>query len=1505
MAGLRDTEAQVSVSVSGISELEKLNEATNSTIASLTKLDELTSRGFGMSGGANGGIGKIVEETKLASENVNRFKENLESAANSGASVAEKLQRGTSALSEQLSMSERLSASSAKIAENKAKESVANDKAVISAEKVAQAQSQTVEKANKAEISAEKLTQAQTKSAEASAKLAQEQSKASEYAVKAANAQDKETASIEKSVAAAEKLAAARQKDLALAEKYQAQTNSINQAASRSAMLGSSNGGAKREGRIKSAAKESMALFAPGMLMASGVMRGAEYVQDLFKEGAKYNSEVSGMGGTWGTLVDGARGEGISARDSGTASGIISGIQSTSRTTGRSLDLVNEGYQQMYHATENADRTKRLVHSEMMIADAMNMSDAQASRFAMYGVGHSLDRGYVTGGAMNQMVQYAPALNSALTRAYLAQKQHKNIADVDEKDVERNKGSLRDRIKNKEVSAAMLEDALNYLGDDKFKHAAENAQKTIPGMVRSFENGLPRLVGKFENSFLEPLGKASSGLFEKATKWINGTDSDKWAESVGKSLSDITVKFTNFAFEVGNGVGKIWGATSQFRSGFADGFVTEFGNIKNAVGDAAKFVGKQYQKLIDILPKGAGDKAKDIGEITGKVTAFIVALKAAKHLPVIGKPFEKLLGYASELAGKLPIIGGSLSKIIGGQPHIKAGDKMMTAADTMMAAANKMAGANGIAGASELAGGGLANKGRVVSSVGKFTLAEKMANSKFGAGVDNMFLKGAGLASKGGIKGVMGKALMASSTGIGKLGIGSANLLSRVGGTKLGGLAVGAGRVGKSIFSRGGGALNAAFAGFDIYSAMKNSKAGTKKRHEGVGSAVGAGIGGTLGAALGSFVGPVGTVAGGMAGSWLGDKAGGFVGSNWNGLMKFGDKLFNHRVLPEDKSHRNNNHSNNLFKGFHLPTLFKRTDHKSAFNRNDREGSMPKIKNPFANWKMPKLTMPKLPKMTNPFKSWKFPNLKMPKLPRIKNPFAGWKMPKINLPKIPKIKNPFKDFKFPKVKFPKLPNWLSKLNPFGHAKSSAKGANNEAKNVSKSASSANKNISKTSSAVKKAGASLGKSFNSAFNSIKSGSSKIGSSLSSGIKKAQNAAKSGAKGLTNSFKSSFKGMDSSAKGAFNKLVSSVKSGINKAKSAASSGSSGIGKAISSGLKNVNSSAKSAMSGLASSVRSGISKAKSVASSGASKIVSTINSGLSKLGTVSSSGFNKMSSSMSSSMSKVSSVATSGMAKVAAAVTAGMAIVYGAINSGANKSVSPMTSAFNKMASSGTSSSSKVAGSISNIGSSASSATNKVNSLAAAINGLKSKTITITANVAGKGASKLATGTYGAVSAFARIPAYAGGTGGGHQGGLALVNDGKGENYREAYMLPNGFIGLFPNKRNMIVDLPAGAHVLNGDDTKRKFGSGLTRYAEGTEGAVEAINNRKSSKANNGSNNQLAKTKTETKLSIGKIEININDTSGNAKDMADEIGRQVEKKLEEVLRKFNSNYSALGA
>ena len=52
---------------------------------------------------------------------------------------------------------------------------------------------------------------------------------------------------------------------------------------------------------------------------------------------------------------------------------------------------------------------------------------------------------------------------------------------------------------------------------------------------------------------------------------------------------------------------------------------------------------------------------------------------------------------------------------------------------------------------------------------------------------------------------------------------------------------------------------------------------------------------------------------------------------------------------------------------------------------------------------------------------------------------------------------------------------------------------------------------------------------------------------------------------------------------------------------------------------------------------------------------------------------------------------------------------------------------------------------------------------------------------------------------------------HPGGLAMVNDGDGSNWREMYKLPSGQIGMFPKQKDYMVNLPKGTQVLNGRDT----------------------------------------------------------------------------------------------
>lgn len=74
----------------------------------------------------------------------------------------------------------------------------------------------------------------------------------------------------------------------------------------------------------------------------------------------------------------------------------------------------------------------------------------------------------------------------------------------------------------------------------------------------------------------------------------------------------------------------------------------------------------------------------------------------------------------------------------------------------------------------------------------------------------------------------------------------------------------------------------------------------------------------------------------------------------------------------------------------------------------------------------------------------------------------------------------------------------------------------------------------------------------------------------------------------------------------------------------------------------------------------------------------------------------------------------------------------------------------------------------------------------------------------------------------IPTYAKGTGY-HPGGPALVNDGLGSNYQEAYRTPDGRTGIFPAQRNLMVNLPKGTSVLSGPKTTAMYG--VPAYANG--------------------------------------------------------------------------------
>ncbi|WP_304249022.1 tape measure protein [Limosilactobacillus gastricus] len=84
----------------------------------------------------------------------------------------------------------------------------------------------------------------------------------------------------------------------------------------------------------------------------------------------------------------------------------------------------------------------------------------------------------------------------------------------------------------------------------------------------------------------------------------------------------------------------------------------------------------------------------------------------------------------------------------------------------------------------------------------------------------------------------------------------------------------------------------------------------------------------------------------------------------------------------------------------------------------------------------------------------------------------------------------------------------------------------------------------------------------------------------------------------------------------------------------------------------------------------------------------------------------------------------------------------------------------------------------------------------------------------------------------MPSYAAGTKDTHPGGLAKVNDGQSDHYREMYRLPNGELGIFPATRNMIVPLPKGTSILDGEQTYQLL-SKIPHYASGVGDLLSSI------------------------------------------------------------------------
>ncbi|WP_195332309.1 hypothetical protein [Weissella cibaria] len=1223
--------------------------------------------------------------------------------------------------------------------------------------------------------------------------------------------------------------------------------------------------------------KEAVGMFSLGILGANAVMGLSEKIKESFSSGYDYTKEQSGMQGTWKTLVNGSLDEGISKKQAGNSRQIVGNINKQSISYGRGLDLTNEAYQQMYHATESSGKTKHMVQSELRIADAMNMTDDQASHFITFGVGHALDRGRVNAAQLNQMSMYAPAITGALSRAYLASKSGGSMGSFSTKEVDEEKKQLRDQMKNGEVSAEMLSKAVNYLGDTKFKDAAENAMKTLPGMTRAVENGIPRMMSAFEISFAKPLEKSMSSKFLKAAKWFTSGESDKAAEKFGKNLALITV-------DLSEGASAIAPYSKAFGGGFVSGVKGTLNIIKMGVNQLKSF-GSAIGKMI---PEGSQKHIMDAIQAVGKFAGVTATVAASMK---VLKGSASLLGDA----------GKGIKGILTGITRSKStGDSVFSRATSQFSAAvSRFAGASGVKNSAGMAGNSLPGgfskdaKGKYHRSDGPYASDAEIAQLGTRTGRRALAAEeeaSSGLFARIGAKGAALQGLtaagevgrVAKSAGFfrsatGKLlsGIGSAGMAAGATkfGTALSTATKGLSSAGKFL-GRGMPLLNGLLSGVDVMSTMATTKKGSLARHKGVGGAIGNGVGATIGGALGSALGPFGTVAGAMAGGWLGGKAGTWIGGLTGGTkdntpkqttaQKKAEAVNKAQAEAQATMAKQDFASNMAAYGYdkkNANELYSQIDKGTKSKSKAKQIAAARMQEAIdagdaaaiSKWQS------KLNKQNHILSGQENVNDRPKRIKSQEVSVSGNnRTRKQSAPKV--------DTKENKKAFAALNNDTKKgMNKNVETlRNGAKKVKSASKNVSKIKSDkkgydklnrdAKSGMNKVTKTVKSGAKKTQKAGKDAFKfkTSKSGFNKLNRDAKSGMNKVNRTVKSGSKKVQRSGNNIFK--FKSSKSGFNKLNSQAKSGINK-----------VARTVKSGVKKVQNAGKNVFKFKSS--KSGFNQLNSTARSGMSRVARTVKSGATKIQNAAKNAFKFKAA--SSGFNQLNSQAKSGISRVTSTIKSGSSKWDSAIQSSLSKAASTMSSQFSKMASTASSKSSAIASSMAKIGTAASAAASKVNALQSAIDRLKSKTITITANVTGKGASKLATGTPGAKSAFASlVPRYAKGTTqGGHGGGLALVNDAKGANWREAFMLPNGLVGLFPNKRDLMMPLPTGTQVLNGDDTKKMF----PRYASGTDGAKKAFGGG----------------------STGNINITVNISGNASASDANVIGNTIGEKLMTIL------------
>lgn len=342
---------------------------------------------------------------------------------------------------------------------------------------------------------------------------------------------------------------------------------------------------------------------------------------DLTKAGVDYNVEQDKMQATWSTLTG----------SSDKAKPMVDSINSMSRATGQSVDVVNELEQGFYHLNSSKKQADGMTSAMLNMGDAIGLTGDQLKNVEQDMV-HGMATGKITQGELNQIGMYFPMIDEKMA-------EHFNTTVA----------GMRQMAKAGKITSKDLEDVFEEMGNGKYKTATENMMNSYFGMFRTIKSRTPQLIGDITKPFMS----ISNPFIRSIKNWVNDSKTDDEFNQLGKQMANsmnqiisafggtkisATKLMDNAIRGLTSGVQKLGDIISSHHAQIANFFSA----FKSGSAAQAKIFASVFMDLSKVMLPVLDTMAKFPKTSAALITSFLLASRAVKTLQAGIKGLETI-----------------------------------------------------------------------------------------------------------------------------------------------------------------------------------------------------------------------------------------------------------------------------------------------------------------------------------------------------------------------------------------------------------------------------------------------------------------------------------------------------------------------------------------------------------------------------------------------------------------------------------------------------------------------------------------------------------------------------------------------------------------------------------------------------------------------------------------------------------------------------------------------